>query len=112
MKKIITIILLSTALLSGCATFDRATHTTDPVMGDSKVNNTTKGVENAGTVAEAIVGGGTGYYMDNQEEILRGKLEKSGVRVLRQGNNINWGIHFAGVTTISCDSTVSFLLCF
>ena len=88
MKKIITIILLSTALLSGCATFDRATHTTDPVMGDSKVNNTTKGVENAGTVAEAIVGGGTGYYMDNQEEILRGKLEKSGVRVLRQGNNI------------------------
>ena len=88
MKKIITIFLLSTALLSGCATFDRATHTTDPVMGDNKVNNTTKGVENAGTVTEAIVGGGTGYYMDNQENILRGKLEKSGVRVLRQGNNI------------------------
>ena len=111
MKKIITIILLSTALLSGCATFDRATHTTDPVMGDSKVNNTTKRLGN-GIAAEAIVGGGTGYYMDNQENILRGKLEKSGVRVLRQGNNINWGIHFAGVTTISCDSTVSFLLCF
>ena len=54
MEKIITIILLFTALLSGCATFDRATYITDPVMGDSKVNNTTKRLGN-GSAAEAIV---------------------------------------------------------
>jgi outer membrane protein OmpA-like peptidoglycan-associated protein len=36
----------------------------------------------------AIAGGGAGYYMDTQEAKLRQKLEGSGVRVAREGNNI------------------------
>jgi len=37
----------------------------------------------------AIAGGGTGYYMDVQEAKLRQKLEGTGVRVTRNGNNID-----------------------
>lgn len=115
MKKIIAIFLLNIFLLSGCATIDKATHTTDPVTGERKVSNTTKGVgygtaggaalgasigaivgggEGAalgagiGAGAGAIVGGGTGYYMDSQEKVLREKLKKTGVRVLREGQNL------------------------
>ncbi len=36
----------------------------------------------------AIAGGGTGYYMDVQEAKLRKKLEGTGVRVARTGNDI------------------------
>ncbi len=36
----------------------------------------------------AIVGGGTGYYMDVQEAKLRQKLEGTGVSVKRDGNDI------------------------
>ncbi len=36
----------------------------------------------------AIAGGGAGYYMDVQEAKLRQKLEGTGVRVVRDGNNI------------------------
>ncbi len=36
----------------------------------------------------AIAGGGAGYYMDVQEAKLRQKLEGTGVRVERQGNDI------------------------
>jgi outer membrane protein OmpA-like peptidoglycan-associated protein len=36
----------------------------------------------------AIAGGGTGYYMDVQEAKLRQKLEGTGVRVKRDGNDI------------------------
>lgn len=37
----------------------------------------------------AIAGGGAGYYMDVQEAKLRQKLEGTGVRVSRDGNNIH-----------------------
>jgi outer membrane protein OmpA-like peptidoglycan-associated protein len=37
----------------------------------------------------AIAGGGAGYYMDVQEAKLRQKLEGTGVRVARNGNNID-----------------------
>lgn len=37
----------------------------------------------------AIAGGGAGYYMDVQEAKLRQKLEGTGVRVVRNGNNID-----------------------
>lgn len=36
----------------------------------------------------AIAGGGAGYYMDVQEAKLRQKLEGTGVRVKREGNDI------------------------
>ena len=41
-----------------------------------------------GAVAGAAVGGGIGYYMDRQEAALRAKLEGTGVRVVREGDNI------------------------
>jgi outer membrane protein OmpA-like peptidoglycan-associated protein len=36
----------------------------------------------------AIAGGGVGYYMDVQESKLRQRLEGTGVRVAREGNNL------------------------
>src|SRR5512143_3913628 len=36
----------------------------------------------------AIAGGGAGYYMDVQEAKLRQKLEGTGVRVAREGNDL------------------------
>ena len=43
----------------------------------------------AGAAIGAAAGGGIGYYMDRQEAELRRKLEGSGVRVQRNGNQIN-----------------------
>ena len=37
----------------------------------------------------AVAGGGAGYYMDVQEAKLRQKLEGTGVRVKREGNDIH-----------------------
>lgn len=115
MKKIFVVFLLNVFLLSGCATLNNATHSTDPVTGEKKVNNTTKGVgygaaggaalgaiigaiagggkgaalgAGIGAGAGALIGGGSGYYMDSQEKILREKLGKTGVRVVRQGQDI------------------------
>jgi len=84
---------------------------TDPYTGQQKVSNTAKGagigaVSGAvigaataskkdrekgaiiGAVGGAAVGGGVGFYMDKQEAALRAKLEGSGVRVIREGDNI------------------------
>ncbi|PCJ92128.1 MAG: hypothetical protein COA46_06215 [Porticoccaceae bacterium] len=84
---------------------------TDPYTGQQKVSNTAKGagigavagaligVATAskkdrgkgaliGAVSGAAVGGGVGFYMDRQEAALRAKLEGTGVRVVREGNNI------------------------
>lgn len=84
---------------------------TDPYTGQQKTSNTAKGagigavtgaligVATAskkdrgkgaltGAVAGAAVGGGIGFYMDRQEAALRAKLEGTGVRVVREGNNI------------------------
>lgn len=83
----------------------------DPYTGEQKTSNTAKGagigaVAGAvvgaatsshkdrekgiitGAVAGAAIGGGIGYYMDRQEAALRAKLEGTGVRVVREGNNI------------------------
>ena len=84
---------------------------TDPYTGQQKVSNTAKGagigaVTGAligvatssdedrgkgaliGAASGAAVGGGIGYYMDRQEAALRAKLEGTGVRVVREGDNI------------------------
>ena len=109
MKK--QILALSVAILltlSGCTTYDAYT-------GEEKASNTAKGAGiGAGSALilsylanqnksgkerdrrmleavgiGAIVGGGVGYYMDNQEAKLRKQLRGTGVSVQRDGNNIN-----------------------
>ncbi len=84
---------------------------TDPYTGNQKVSNTAKGA-GIGAVAGAVigaataskkdrkkgaligaaggaaVGSGIGFYMDKQEAALRAKLEGTGVRVVREGDNI------------------------
>jgi outer membrane protein OmpA-like peptidoglycan-associated protein len=79
----------------------------DPYTGEEKVSNTAIGA-GVGAAAGAAIGGavdggsgawkgaiagtaagaGVGYYMDRQEKILRLKLERSGVRVHREGDNL------------------------
>ncbi len=84
---------------------------TDPYTGQQKVSNTAKGagigaVTGAligvatssksdrekgaliGAVGGAAIGGGAGFYMDKQEAALRSKLDGTGVRVVREGDNI------------------------
>ena len=90
--------------LAGCMS-------TDPYTGEQQVSNTAKGagigaVTGAiigaavsssddrgkgaliGAAGGAAVGGGVGFYMDKQEAALRAKLEGTGVRVVREGDNI------------------------
>lgn len=94
-------ILLMIALLAGCTTID-------PYTQESKTSNTAKGAgigavagavigaaahgDREGALAGAViggaVGGGVGHYMDRQEAALRQRLEATGVRIERQGNNI------------------------
>jgi outer membrane protein OmpA-like peptidoglycan-associated protein len=50
----------------------------------------------------AIAGGGAGYYMDVQDAKLRQKLEGTGVRVAREGNDIH--LIMPGDVTFSTDS--------
>jgi len=98
MKKLTTLIL-ATALTTGCAI--------DPYTGEEKVANSAWGAgagaavgagigalagggEGAliGAGAGAALGAGTGYYMDRQEAQMRARLEGTGVRVQRQGDNL------------------------
>lgn len=98
-----TLLFLPVFVLSACTSID-------PYTGEQKTSNTAKGAgigaaagavvgavinhddrkEGAlkGALAGAAVGGGIGYYMDRQEAALRQKLEGTGVRVVREGDNI------------------------
>ena len=105
MKKTILALALSTLTLGGCMTYD-------PYTGEKETSNATKGsiigaIGGAavgaatssksdrgkgaliGAASGAAVGGGIGYYMDRQEAELRRKLEGSGVRVVRNGDQID-----------------------
>lgn len=105
MKKIILAFAFSTLTLGGCMTYD-------PYTGEEKTSNATKGsiigaIGGAavgaatssksdrgkgaliGAASGAAVGGGIGYYMDRQESELRRRLEGSGVRVVRNGDQID-----------------------
>lgn len=102
MKKWVAILALGS--LVGCTTLD-------PYTQESKTSNTAKGA-GVGAIAGAIIGvatasksdrkkgaitgalggaaigGGVGAYMDRQEMVLRQRLEGTGVRVQREGDNI------------------------
>lgn len=112
MKKI-TGVILATALTTGCAI--------DPYTGEEKVANTGWGTavgagvgagigalagggEGAliGAGAGAALGAGVGYYMDRQEAQLRARLEGTGVRVQRQGDNLK--LIMPGNITFATDS--------
>ncbi|HCW89908.1 MAG TPA: hypothetical protein DHU56_07635, partial [Marinobacter sp.] len=106
MKKSILAVSMVAALgLGGCMTYD-------PYTGEEKTSSATKGsiigaIGGAavgaatssksdrgkgaliGAASGAAVGGGIGYYMDRQEAQLRRKLEGSGVRVVRNGDQID-----------------------
>ncbi|OZG70227.1 hypothetical protein BTA51_26865 [Hahella sp. CCB-MM4] len=104
MKSKIVALVVVGALASGCQTYD-------PYTGEKKTSNATAGavigaVSGAvigaatsskkdrakgaliGATAGGAIGGGIGYYMDKQEAELRHKLEGTGVRVVRNGNEI------------------------
>jgi outer membrane protein OmpA-like peptidoglycan-associated protein len=95
---------VTTMGLAGCMTYD-------PYTGEQKTSDATKGsiigaIGGAavgaatssksdrgkgaliGAASGAAIGGGIGYYMDRQEAQLRQKLEGSGVRVVRNGDQI------------------------
>ncbi len=104
MKKTILAFAVATVGLSGCMTYD-------PYTGEEKTSSATKGsiigaIGGAavgaatssrsdrgkgaliGAASGAAVGGGIGYYMDRQEAQLRQRLEGTGVRVVRNGDQI------------------------
>ncbi len=104
MKKMFLVFMVATFGLGGCMTYD-------PYTGEEKTSNATKGsiigaIGGAaigaatssksdrgkgaliGAASGAAIGGGVGYYMDKQEAELRRKLEGTGVRVVRNGDEI------------------------
>ena len=112
MKKI-TVLVLAAALSTGCAI--------DPYTGEEKVAKSGWGAGIGaasgaaigalagggkgaliGAGAGAALGAGVGYYMDRQEAQLRQRLEGTGVRVQRQGDNLN--LIMPGNITFATDS--------
>ena len=103
MKKFV--VILCAVCFVGCAS-------TDPYTGEKKTSNaarnggigavvgavlgaaaSSKKDRGRGALTGALVGGaiggGVGHYMDKQEEVMRDKLQGSGVQVHREGNNLN-----------------------
>lgn len=105
MKKILLAILVSVSMVSGCATQDAYTgeeKTSKTMMGSiigavtgaaAGAATSSKGDRNKGILIGAasggLIGAGVGQYMDRQESQLRQKLEGTGVRVKRDGNQID-----------------------
>lgn len=110
---------LAAVIAAGCQTLD-------PYTGQERVSKTAKGAgigAVAGAVAGiltgddsrerrkraligagvgALAGGAVGQYMDRQEARLRAQLEGTGVRVVRDGNNIT--LSMPGNITFETDS--------
>ncbi|WP_262691703.1 OmpA family protein [Kordiimonas aestuarii] len=115
--KTISLLLGSVFIVQAC--------TTDPYTGEKKVSNTAIGAAigaAAGAVGGVIVGGsnkrkaaligagigtlvggGVGFYMDQQEKKLREQLQGTGVQVVRDGDNII--LNMPGNITFDTDST-------
>ena len=96
MKRLISVaVVLSSLIFAGC--------TTNPYTGEQEVSKTAIGAaagailgaavsgkkdRTKGALIGAALGGGTGYYFDRQEQILREKLQGTGVSVTRTPNGI------------------------
>ncbi len=105
--RFLSIFVLLSITLSGCMTYD-------PYSDQEQVSKATIGaaigagigaigaaIDNRGddartrnqrvlaaAAAGGAIGGGAGYYMDRQEAKLRASLKETGVRVVRDGNNL------------------------
>ena len=88
-------VVMTSLVFAGC--------TTDPYTGEQKVSKAAIGAaagavlgaavsskkdRTKGALIGAAVGGGTGYYFDRQEQILRQKLQGTGVSVTRTQTGI------------------------
>ncbi len=99
MNKVLPLVAAA-LLVSGC-------QTTNPYTGETEFNNTSTGAALgalggavvgalangkdgalAGAAIGAAGGAGWGYYMDRQEAELRARLQGTGVRVQRSGDNL------------------------
>lgn len=114
-------------LVLSVALFLAACQTTDPYTGEQKTNNTSKGAgigaavgavlgatvshnnrrdgALVGAAIGAAAGGGAGAYMDKQEADLRRQLRSSGVRVVREGDNIRL-VMPGNITFATGDATI------
>lgn len=119
-ENIVRSIVFATAIVTigaGCATIN-------PYTGEQEVSKATKGAgigAATGAIIGAVVGGGdakeiligagiggatggaAGYYMDQQEALLRQELEGTGVSVTRFGDEIR--LNMPGNVTFEIDSS-------
>ena len=116
MKKVLPI-MLAVTMLAGCTT-------TNPYTGEAQTSKlvwgtalgTAAGAATGALVSKnhgkgaligaatgAALGGGVGYYLDTQEAELRAELESTGVRVVRDSDNIR--LVMPGNITFRSDSS-------
>ena len=114
--RIVLILMCLTLVPVGCAT-------TDPYTGERKASKTTIGAAAGaaggaaigaltggkrgrralyGAAAGALAGGAVGFYMDRQEAKLREQLQRTGVSVTRNGDQII--LNMPGNVTFDTDS--------